>query len=163
MAAFGDEMSEGSARITREIQHKVRTPLLAPRSHSSVSGSVPLEFDEEDGNFLGGGVGALFDVPVPLPQQREGSSASPGTSRYDGVSVDSSLSASSASVNIYDDVVMRTSGRGGITKTRWRSKRRNVLMISLRWVFWMQDRKRRSPLLLRVVRVGSRKGGSIDR
>ncbi|KIJ92643.1 hypothetical protein K443DRAFT_13448 [Laccaria amethystina LaAM-08-1] len=84
MAAFGDEMSEGSARITREIQHKVRTPLLAPRSHSSVSGSVPLEFDEEDGNFLGGGVGALFDVPVPLPQQREGSSASPGTSRYDG-------------------------------------------------------------------------------
>jgi hypothetical protein len=58
-----------------------------------------LEFDEEDEDFLRGGAGALLDAPVPLPKQREGSSASRGTSRDDGVSVDSSLSASSASVN----------------------------------------------------------------
>jgi hypothetical protein len=96
MAGFGDGMNEDSVRIRREIHHKVRSPLLAPRIYSSVSGSVPLEFNV----FLGGGVGALFDVPVPLPKQCEGSSASSGTSRDDGVSVDSSLSASTASVNI---------------------------------------------------------------
>jgi hypothetical protein len=54
---------------------------------------------------LGVGVGTLLDAPVPLPKQREASSESRGTSRDDGVSVDSSLSASSASVNIDDDVV----------------------------------------------------------
>ncbi|KIJ91844.1 hypothetical protein K443DRAFT_685707 [Laccaria amethystina LaAM-08-1] len=48
MAGFGDGMSEGFGRIRREIQHKAKSPLLAPRS----DGSVPLEFDD----FLGGGV-----------------------------------------------------------------------------------------------------------
>ena len=105
MAGFGDGMSEGFGRIRREIQHKVRSPLLAPRSDSSVSGSVPLEFDEEDEDFLGGGVGALLDALEPVPKQRESSDVSRGTSRDDRVSVDSSLSASSASVNIDDDVV----------------------------------------------------------
>lgn len=87
----------------REIQHQVRSPLLASRSDSSVSGSVPLEFDKEDEDFLGGGVcEALLDAPVPVPKQRDGSSVWQGTSRDDAMSVDSSLSASSASVNIDD-------------------------------------------------------------
>ena len=54
-------------------------PFLVPRSDSSVSGSLPLECDEEDEDFLRGGVGALLDAPVPLSKQREGSSASRGT------------------------------------------------------------------------------------
>ena len=44
-----------------------------------MSGSALLEFDEEDEDFLRGGVGALLDAPVPLSKQREGSSASRGT------------------------------------------------------------------------------------
>jgi len=51
MAGFGDRMSEGFGRIRREIQHKVRSPLLVPRSDSSISGSVSLEFDEEMRTF----------------------------------------------------------------------------------------------------------------
>jgi hypothetical protein len=70
-----------------------------------MSGSVPLEFSEEDEDFLGGRVGALLDASVPLRMQREGSSASRGTFRDNGVSVDSLLFASRASVNIDDDVV----------------------------------------------------------
>jgi hypothetical protein len=92
-------MSEGFGRIRREIQHKVRSPLLARRSDSSVLGSVPLELDEEDEGFLRGGVGALLDAPVPFSKQRESSNASRGTSRDNGVSADSSPSACSASVN----------------------------------------------------------------
>jgi hypothetical protein len=45
-AGFNDGVSEGFGRIRREV-HKVRSPRLLPRS-SSVSGPVPLEFDEED-------------------------------------------------------------------------------------------------------------------
>ena len=67
-----------------------------------------MEFDEEDEDFLRGGVGALLDAPVLLSKQREGSSASRGTSRDDGVTLESSLSASSARVNIDDDDVVRT-------------------------------------------------------
>lgn len=40
-----DGMSESLGRIRREM-HKVRSPVLGPRS--DISGSVPLEFDEED-------------------------------------------------------------------------------------------------------------------
>jgi len=84
--------------------------LLAPRSDSSISGSIPLEFGGEDEDFLGGGVGTLLDAPVGLPKQRELESlnALRGTSRDDEMSVDSSLSASSASVNINGDVVGTT-------------------------------------------------------
>jgi hypothetical protein len=46
---LGDGVSEGLGRIRREM-HKVRSPRLGPRS--DVSGSVPLEFDEEDEDFL---------------------------------------------------------------------------------------------------------------
>ena len=47
-AGFGDGISAGSGRIRREIQHKIASLLLAPRSDSSISGIVPLEFDEEE-------------------------------------------------------------------------------------------------------------------
>ncbi|KAJ3772601.1 hypothetical protein FB446DRAFT_643226, partial [Lentinula raphanica] len=50
MAGIGDGMSEGIGRFRREI-NKVRSPQL-PSSDSSLSASVPLEFDEEDEDFL---------------------------------------------------------------------------------------------------------------
>lgn len=46
---LSDGVSESLGRIRREM-HKVRSPQLGPRS--DVSGSVPLEFDEEDEDFL---------------------------------------------------------------------------------------------------------------
>ncbi|TFK32507.1 hypothetical protein BDQ12DRAFT_692387 [Crucibulum laeve] len=51
MAGIGDGVSEGFGRIKREI-HKVRSPVLVPRSDNSIPGPVPLEFDEEDEDFL---------------------------------------------------------------------------------------------------------------
>ena len=60
-------------------------------------------FDEEDGDFLGGGVGALLDVAVPLSKQRESSSVSRGTYRDDGVRALVALCLSS--INIDDDIV----------------------------------------------------------
>jgi len=50
-AGIGDGVSEGLGRIRREM-HKVRSPLLLPRSDNSLPGPVPLEFDEEDEDFL---------------------------------------------------------------------------------------------------------------
>ena len=61
-----------------------------------------------DEDFFGGGVGALLHAPVPLSKRLEGSGALRGTSRDDDVSMDSSLSASSASPNIDDDDVVGT-------------------------------------------------------
>ena len=49
---LGDGVSEGLGRIRREM-HKVRSPRLGPRY--DVSGSVALEFDEEDEDFLHNG------------------------------------------------------------------------------------------------------------
>jgi hypothetical protein len=46
---LSDGVSESIGRIRREI-HKVRSPQLGPRP--DMSGSVPLEFDEEDEEFL---------------------------------------------------------------------------------------------------------------
>jgi hypothetical protein len=51
MTGFGDGMSEGLGRIRREI-NRVRSPRLRPRPDSSMSASVPLEFDEEDEDFM---------------------------------------------------------------------------------------------------------------
>ncbi|KAJ3795406.1 hypothetical protein GGU11DRAFT_747082 [Lentinula aff. detonsa] len=51
MAGIGDGVSEGIGRFRREI-NKVRSPQLLPSSDSSLSASVPLEFDEEDEDFL---------------------------------------------------------------------------------------------------------------
>ncbi|KAF9262284.1 hypothetical protein L218DRAFT_960419 [Marasmius fiardii PR-910] len=49
--SLGDGMSESIIRFRREIK-KVRSPKLIPSSDNSVSVSVPLEFDEEDEDFL---------------------------------------------------------------------------------------------------------------
>ena len=46
---LSDGVSESIGRLRREM-YKVRSPQLGPRS--DVSGSVPLEFDEEDEEFL---------------------------------------------------------------------------------------------------------------
>lgn len=55
---LGDGMSEGFGRIRREIsssyhRNKVRSPSLGPRRDGEDNISVPLEFDEEDEDFLG--------------------------------------------------------------------------------------------------------------
>lgn len=49
---FSDGMTESIGRIRREM-HKVRSPILGPRS--DVSSSVPLEFDEEEEDFMDSG------------------------------------------------------------------------------------------------------------
>ncbi|KIK57237.1 hypothetical protein GYMLUDRAFT_247197 [Collybiopsis luxurians FD-317 M1] len=50
MTGLGDGMSEGLGRFRREI-NKVRSPKLLPSSDTLIA-SVPLEFDEEDEDFL---------------------------------------------------------------------------------------------------------------
>ena len=87
-------------------------------------------------------------------EQCEGSSASRGTSRDGRVSVDSSLSASSASVNIDSDVV------GAVVGDIWQgwNYQGNMAIdeverfddISAVVFFWLQNRNHRSPLLLRM-------------
>ncbi|KAJ3919551.1 hypothetical protein F5877DRAFT_40033 [Lentinula edodes] len=51
MTGIGDGMSEGIGRFKREII-KVRSPQHLTNLDSSASASVPLEFDEEDEDFL---------------------------------------------------------------------------------------------------------------
>ncbi len=48
MTGIGDGKSEGLGQIRGEI-HKARSPQLVPRADNGLTGSVPLEFDEEDG------------------------------------------------------------------------------------------------------------------
>ena len=129
-----------------------------------------MEFDEEDEDFWEVGLALCWTRQYPLPKQREGSSASRGTSRDDGVSVDSSLSASSASVNMDNDAVGTVDGD---IWQGWDYQDKMVIKeaehfddISAVVFFWIQNRLRRSPLLLRMVRVRSGmagKDGSIDR
>ncbi|KAG6917081.1 hypothetical protein DXG01_003970 [Tephrocybe rancida] len=86
---LGDGVTEGLGRLRREIG-KVRSPKLRPRPDSVMSASVPLEFDEEDEDFVGpnltnigvdveGEGGELLGVPRPRP-----ASSSRETSRGDG-------------------------------------------------------------------------------
>ena len=131
---FGDGISEGSGSGVRSSIKSHLRYLLAPRNDSSVSGSVPVEFDEE--------------------AQCEDSSASRGTSRDGRVSVDSSLSASSASVNIDDDVVGAVVGD---IRQGWNYQDNMAIEeverfddISAVVFFWLQNRNHRSPLLLRM-------------
>ncbi|KAL0575045.1 hypothetical protein V5O48_006918 [Marasmius crinis-equi] len=49
--SLGDGMTEGIERFRREM-NKVRSPKLIPSPDNNISGSVPLEFDEEDEDFL---------------------------------------------------------------------------------------------------------------
>ena len=93
MAGIGDGVTEGFGRIRREM-HKVRSPPLLPRSDSSMSGPVSLEFDEEDEDFQ------LRDVQddddgLKIPsaiRHRDETSTSRGTSREGGTSAESTSS-----------------------------------------------------------------------
>ena len=93
MAGIGDGVTEGFGRIRREM-HKVRSPPLLPRSDSGMSGPVPLEFDEEDEDFLVRDVqdddGSL-KVPTAIRHRGE-TSTSRGTSREGGTSAESTSS-----------------------------------------------------------------------
>lgn len=51
MSGFGEGVTEGLGRIRREM-HRVRPPHLSARSDNGAHDSVPLEFDEEDEDFL---------------------------------------------------------------------------------------------------------------
>ncbi|KAF5385645.1 hypothetical protein D9757_005561 [Collybiopsis confluens] len=52
MSGLGDGMSESLGRLRREV-NKVRSPQLLPTSSDNIiAASVPLEFDEEDEDFL---------------------------------------------------------------------------------------------------------------
>ena len=75
-AGISDGMSEGFGRLRREIG-KVRSPRLAPK-RDSMSASVPLEFDEEDEDFISPG-GAC--------SERDGDVTSRGTSREDAATL----------------------------------------------------------------------------
>jgi hypothetical protein len=103
-AGISDGMSEGLGRLRREIG-KVRSPRLIPRSGDSVSTSVPLEFDEEDEDFLPLDIqtqgrdsratsreGASVSTPStdiePLPHDREGDLSWDGWSNEDKQAVD---------------------------------------------------------------------------
>ncbi|GJE97284.1 hypothetical protein PsYK624_135000 [Phanerochaete sordida] len=79
-AGISDGMTEGLGRLRREIG-KVRSPRLAPKRDSLAS--VPLEFDEEDEDFLPGPGGAGSederDDVLSHGTSREGEGASPST------------------------------------------------------------------------------------
>ncbi|KIM42507.1 hypothetical protein M413DRAFT_444245 [Hebeloma cylindrosporum] len=62
MAGIGDGVSEGLGRLRRDF-HKARSPQLVARSDSSLSGPVPLEFDEEDEDFLKREDDPALDIP----------------------------------------------------------------------------------------------------
>jgi hypothetical protein len=83
MAGIGDGVTEGIGRIRREM-NKVRSPPLLPRPDSSMSsGPVPLEFDEEDEDFLIRDV-QDDDGSLKVHRHRDETSTSRGTSREGG-------------------------------------------------------------------------------
>jgi len=86
MTGLGDGMSESLGRIRREIG-RVRSPRLRPRPDSFMSASVPLEFDEEDEDYMSRDA---LDIP-----DRDGMMGSRGTSRG-GASPSVSTPATSA-------------------------------------------------------------------
>lgn len=99
-AGIGDGVSEGLGRIRREM-NRVRSPQLLPRSEDS-SMSVPLEFDEEDEDFL---VRDNDDGRLQVPStmtthhhhhhhHRDDISTSRGTSREGRTSAESTSSLS---------------------------------------------------------------------
>ncbi|KAF8065405.1 hypothetical protein FPV67DRAFT_1451169 [Lyophyllum atratum] len=93
---IGDGMSESLGRIRREI-NKVRSPRLKPRPDSSMSASVPLEFDEEDEDFLGRDMDLGADgLDVP-------SSVSRDTSRGGGDSSGPTVSTPATSAHALDE------------------------------------------------------------
>lgn len=86
---LSDGVSESIGRIRREI-HKVRSPQLGPRL--DMSGSVPLEFDEEDEDFLN------------LDGQHILNAVSRSTSREEGDSGASISTPSTSTIPLDDEV-----------------------------------------------------------
>ncbi|KAH7923186.1 hypothetical protein BV22DRAFT_1015894 [Leucogyrophana mollusca] len=86
-AGITEGMGESLGRIRREI-HKVRSPQFGPRPDSSLSGSVPLEFDEQDEDFL---------YQTPKLDEPNDETPSRSTSRGEG---DSGGSVSTPSTNL---------------------------------------------------------------
>jgi len=107
MAGIGDGMSEGLGRLRRDF-HKVRSPPIVARPDSSLSGPVPLEFDEEDEDFLARD-SALEIQPHP---HGAGDATSPGDFRDGGASAADSASiitpASSSTHQLLDADVVGT-------------------------------------------------------
>lgn len=78
---IGDGMSEGFGRIRREIsssyqKNKMCSPSLGPKREGDDLMSVPLEFDEEDEDFLGvsksaNGISAESDIAPPTPESED--------------------------------------------------------------------------------------------
>jgi hypothetical protein len=95
MTGIGDGMSESLGRIRREI-NKARSPRLRPRPDSSMSASVPLEFDEEDEDFLSRDT---LDVPG---LDRDAESGSRDTSRG-GADSGASISTPATSTHPLDE------------------------------------------------------------
>ncbi|KZT13315.1 uncharacterized protein LAESUDRAFT_719678 [Laetiporus sulphureus 93-53] len=84
-AGLGDSMSGGLGRLRREIR-KTRSPRLTARPDDHMPSSVPLEFDEEDEDFL------FDDVGPAIP---EGVMMSRSVSRGEGDSGESVSTPSS--------------------------------------------------------------------
>jgi hypothetical protein len=93
MTGLGDGVSESLGRIRREF-NRVRSPRLRPHPDSTMYASVPLEFDEEDEDFVGRDT---LDIP-----DRGGESGSRGTSRG-GVESGASGSTPATSTHPLDD------------------------------------------------------------
>ncbi|KAF5309146.1 hypothetical protein D9619_012845 [Psilocybe cf. subviscida] len=82
MAGIGDGVSEGIGRLRREMT-KTRSPQMLARTESGLSGPVPLEFDEEDEDFLprdASGVPPNDEHPFSVPREpfRDNASAEAG-------------------------------------------------------------------------------------
>ena len=95
MAGIGDGVSEGLGRLRRDF-HKARSPQLVPRSDSSLSGPVPLEFDEEDEDFLSRDSAAL-EIPIPS-HSGAGGVGGEGTTSRDASRDGGASAADSASI-----------------------------------------------------------------
>jgi len=93
MAGIGDGVTEGIGRIRREM-NKVRSPPLLPRPDSSMSsGPVPLEFDEEDEDFLIRDV-QDDDGSLKVSIHRDETSTSRGTSHEGGGTISAESTSS---------------------------------------------------------------------
>lgn len=129
-AGISDGMSEGLGRLRREIG-KVRSPRLAPK-RDSLSAPVPLEFDEEDEDFLlpaGDGMsslddglsrttsreGALLSTPStgiePLPLEEEGGAAWEGWGPEDKLAVEEIEQFDDIAVGFMDEELVRPAPR----------------------------------------------------
>ncbi|KAF8166691.1 hypothetical protein BJ912DRAFT_889225 [Pholiota molesta] len=75
MSGIGDGVSEGIGRLRREM-HKTRSPQLVARP-DSLSGPVPLEFDEEDEDFISRDT---LDASISHDASRKGASADSASS-----------------------------------------------------------------------------------